>query len=149
MEAKDFVLLMLIPIILISIVVYTDKNAVITGAVTSQDKQSNILGTYSVMPSFKAKYGYELNDYNKIKESLDNVFKCSEEGKDVQSCVDDVNANKNEFTLELDCDKGAEKVLYDFAEFLKDCFESEDNNCLCRKNMRWSLLRINILLLIK
>ena len=137
METKDLILLMLIPIILVSLVFYVDKSPAIIGAVTHEPKkESNILGTYSVNPSFKTKIEYSLNDYNKIKESLDFIIKCSEEGKDIKTCIDEVNIKDTSLKWELGCEKGAEKVLYDFAEFLQDCFDSDDTNCLCRKDMR-------------
>ncbi len=136
METKDLVLLMLIPIILVSLIVYTDKNPVITGAVTAQqqgkEEQSNVIGTYSIMPSFKAKIDYDLNDYNKIKNLLDLVISCARQSS-VEQCVAQIN--DNEFEWQLGCDKGPEKVLYDFAEFLQDCFDSADNNCLCTKDI--------------
>ena len=53
----------------------------------------------------------------------------------MQSCINDINANDNFFTWSLGCDKGAEKVLYGFAEFLQQCIDSEENNCLCRKKI--------------
>ena len=135
METKDLVLLMLIPIILISLVIYTDKSPTIIGAVVNEPKkESNILGTYSINPSFKVKENYDLNDYNKIKESLDIIIKCAEEGKDIETCINEVN-KVNSLTWQLNCDKGAEKFLYDFAEFYQDCFDSDDGNCLCRKNL--------------
>ena len=136
MESKDLVLLMLIPVILISLIVYTDTTQ-ITGAVTQeQKKESNILGTYSIMPSFKAKIDYDLNDYNKINEQFNFILSCTQ-NKDIKSCIDDINYD-NGFMWELGCDKGAEKILYDFAEFLQDCFDSDDNNCLCKKDMNIS-----------
>ena len=147
METKDLVLLMLIPIILMSIVVYTDKNPVITGAVTAKQEESNVIGTYSIMPSFKAKIDYDLNNYNKIKESLDFIIKCAEEGKDIETCVDEINNGKinnkgKSLTWQLNCDKGAEKVLYDFAEFLQECIDSDDYNCLCTKDFKISSEKI-------
>ncbi len=143
MESKDLILLMLIPLILISLITYTDKNPVITGAVTQeQKKDSNIIGTYSIIPSFKAKVDYDLNDYNKIRESFDIVSSCAK-SNDLSSCVNDINSDDNTFKWELNCDKGPEKILYDFAEFLQDCFDSEDNNCLCRKNLELAKEKIN------
>ena len=135
METKDLVLLMLIPIILIILVVYTDKSPAIIGAVTHEPKKvSNIIGTYSIMPSFKAKIDYDLNDYNKIKEEFDVILSCSQ-SKKIEACIDDINYDNNLFSWSLNCDKGAEKILYDFAEFLQDCFDSEENNCLCKENL--------------
>ncbi len=129
---------MLIPIILVSLIVYTDKSPVITGAVTAQQEESNILGTYSINPSFKTKIDYDLNDYNKIKELLDFIIKCSEGGKDIETCINKINVKDTSLKWELNCDKGTEKVLYDFAEFYQDCFDSEDTNCLCRKSFEFS-----------
>lgn len=139
MEAKDLILLMLIPIILVSLVFYVDKSPSIIGAVTQEPKQeSNILGTYSVNPSFKTKIEYSLDDYNKIKESLDFIIKCSEEGKDIETCIKEINEKDASLKWELNCDKGAEKILYDFAGFYQDCFDSDDTNCLCRKSFEFS-----------
>lgn len=134
MEPKDLILLMLIPILLISIVVYTDRTPAITAAVTAQQKQSDVIGTYSIMPSFRAKINYDLNDYTIIKKSLDFISKCSESGGEIESCVKQAESVDGRFEWALGCDKGAEKVLYDFAEFYQDCFDSDDSNCLCRKN---------------
>ena len=134
METKDLVLLMLIPIMLVSLIIYTDKNPTITGAVTTEQKENNIIGTYSINPSFKAKTEYDLDDYSKIKKSFDVVSNCAQ-SKDIQSCINDVNDNDHFFTWSLGCDKGPEKVLYGFAEFLQDCIDSENSNCLCRKQI--------------
>lgn len=135
METKDLILLMLIPIMLISLIVYTDKNPTITGAVTAKPEESNIIGTYSVMPSFKAKINYDLKDYDEIKDSLDRIIQCKKNSNNIQSCTAEANNNEDNFEWALNCDKGAEKVLYDFAEFLQDCIDSGDNNCLCSKKL--------------
>lgn len=140
METKDFVLLMLIPIILVSLVIYTDTGPAITGAVAYEPaKESNIIGTYSIMPFFKAKIDYDLNDYNKIRESLDFIIGCAKQSN-VEQCVAQIS--DNEFAWQLGCDKGAEKVLYDFAEFFQDCIDSEDNDCICTKNLELSSEKI-------
>jgi len=137
METKDFILLMMIPLILVSLVVYTDKSPAITGAVVKQE-ENNIIGTYSIMPSFRAKIDYDLQDYDKIKKQLDAIIECKQNDGDVESCMQQVQNANNDFQWALNCDKGAEKVLYDFAEFFQDCIDSEDNNCLCRKNLETS-----------
>lgn len=138
METKDLILLMMIPVILISIVVYIDKSPSITGMATAQQEKSNIIGTYSINPSFKAKIDYDLGDYGKIKGLLDSVLDCMEEGKDVNLCIGQAESRDNSFEWSLECDKGAEKILYDFAEFYQNCFDSDDNNCICRKNLELS-----------
>ena len=139
METKDLILLMIMPLILISLVFYIDKNPIITGAVTKEQiKENNIIGTYSIMPSFKAKIDYRLDDYTKIEESLDFIIKCSEQSKDVGLCMKQAESNDKSFAWSLECDRGAEKILYELAEFYQDCFDSEDNNCICKKNLEFS-----------
>ena len=132
MEAKDLVLLLAIPITLVTLIFYFSSSS-ITGAAIAQENQNNVIGIYSINPSFKAKFPYDLNDYEKVKESVDSIIKCAQEGNYVQSCVDSIN--NNDFEWLLGCDKGPEKVLYDLAEFYQDCFDSEDNDCICRKDM--------------
>ena len=132
MEIKDLALLLAIPVILIALIYYFAAPS-ITGAAVTQETQNKIIGTYSINPSFKAKIPYDLQDYSKIKKSLDEIIKCVQQGNDVQTCTD--SANSNDFDWSLDCDKGAEKVLYDLAELYQDCFESDDKDCICKKNM--------------
>lgn len=151
METKELILLMLIPVILVGIIAYINtsqiaKSPAITGAVSEQEKQSNIIGakqsniigTYSILPSFKAKIDYNLDVYSDIKKMFEQIYKCASEGNSLQDCVDNINSNNNDFKWELNCDKGAQRALYDFAEFYRDCFDSEDDNCLCRKDMALS-----------
>ena len=137
METKDLALLMGIAIISLSIL-HIYKNPSITGAVTAKQEENNIIGAYSIIPSFKANINYDLNDYASIKASLNFIIKCSENNGDVEACTKQAEANDHRFEWSLNCDKGAEKVLYDFAEFYQDCFDSEDSNCLCRKDMKFS-----------
>lgn len=131
MESKDLVLLLAIPAILVTLVFYI-SNPSITGAATAEQNQNNIIGTYSISPSFKAKFSYDLQDYLKIKNSFDEIIKCAQQN-DIQSCT--ASANSNDFEWMLGCDNAQEKVLYDLAEFYQDCFDSADNDCVCRKNM--------------
>ncbi len=134
METKDFVLLMMIPLILVSLVVYTDKNVTITGFATANQKDNEIIGTYSIMPSFRAKVNYDLEDYGKIKKQLDAIIECKGNDGNVEACMQQAQNANNGFQWELNCGKGTERVLYDFAEFFQDCIDSEDINCLCNKN---------------
>ncbi|MBI2657811.1 hypothetical protein HYX08_03915 [Candidatus Woesearchaeota archaeon] len=140
MEAKDLFLLMLIPALLMGLVVYTDANK-ITGAVAAGQKDSNLLGTYSINPSFRAKIDYGLDDYRKIKESFASISSCAKE-KDIYLCLNEINDNDKSFAWSLNCDKGTEKVLYEFAEFFQDCIDSGSNNCICTKEFsltKWQI----------
>lgn len=132
METKDLILLLAIPIILVTLIFYL-SNPSITGSAVSEQKQDNIIGTYSINPSFKAKFSYDLQDYTKIKNSLDEIIKCAQQGNDIKSCT--ASANSNDFEWSLGCDNAPEKVLYDLAEFYQNCFDSEDKDCVCSKNM--------------
>ncbi len=133
MEIKDLVLLMLMPIMMVSLIAYVDTNPVATGAATREQNDRNIIGTYSIMPSFKAKIDYDLGDYTKIKESLQSVMECTSQGKTIEKCVDDIQDNG--FKWEIGCDSVEEKIIYDLVEFYQGCFDSEDTDCLCKKNM--------------
>ncbi|MBI2541383.1 hypothetical protein HYV80_01615 [Candidatus Woesearchaeota archaeon] len=143
MDKQDLVLLIAIPLMLIGILIYTEKydtlstsiGQKITGFAASQEKQSNIIGSYFSNLSFRAKISYGLDDYGTIRESIGIISACTESGKHLTQCIDELNAKDKAFTWQLGCDKGAEKILYDFAEFLQNCIESDDNNCLCRKKM--------------
>ena len=136
MEAKDLVLLVMIPILLIGIIFYTNQNPITGFAVQEKEnKESNIIGAYSVMPSFRAKIDYDLNDYNKINELLNTIISCYESSGDIGSCLEQVQNQDETFEWILGCDRGAEKILYDFAEFYQDCANSDDTNCVCRKNL--------------
>lgn len=137
MEIKHLFLLMTVPVILIGLVIYAGSVVQITGFAVKESKESNSLGVYSINPSFKTRIDYSLDDYARIKEKLDSIIKCALDGKDIETCLSEVNKDIS-LTWQLNCDKGAEKVLYDFAEFMQSCIDSDDNNCLCRKTMEIS-----------
>ena len=132
MEYKDLFLLLAIPVVLIAFL-FSLSNSSITGAAISQQNQNNVIGTYSIKHSFKTKISSDFKEYEIIKNSLDEIIKCTQQGSDVQSCT--ASANSNDFDWSLDCDKDAEKALYDLAELYQNCFDSDDKDCICKKNM--------------
>ncbi|MDP3765840.1 MAG: hypothetical protein Q8R04_04975 [Nanoarchaeota archaeon] len=128
METKDLVLLMMIPVILISLVVYIDKPA-ITGAVTAQQEKSNVIGTYTVNPSFKVNMQYKLEDeYKEISQKLDGIISSCINEKDIRQC----------FTLKTiehkwSCEENKiAAVLNDFVDKFNDCLNLADNEVVCR-----------------
>ena len=135
MESKDLVLLLLIPLLLVGLIVYTNNAPQITGMATSQQEENNVIGYYSVMPSFKAAINYNLEDYAKINKIINNLIDCYGKGNKIDKCIKEAENKDNSFEWLLGCNKGAEKVIYDFAEFYQDCFDSDDDNCLCKKNL--------------
>ena len=135
METKDLILLMMIPAMLAGIIFYTEKGTSIAGYATAQQEQNNIIGAYSIMPSFRAKIDYDLNDYNKLNGLLKNILTCYESSGDIGSCIQQAQNQDESFEWIIGCDKGAEKILYDFAEFYQDCADSDDTSCVCRKNL--------------
>lgn len=131
MEIKDLFLLMLIPIMLVSLVVYTDKNPVIIGAVTAKQEESNILGTYSIMPSFKAKIDYNLEkDYKDIKGKLDDIIEDCKNSPNIEQCLKEKSDKK-----EWNCQEPKEEainILYDFLDKFKDCMSLQEDGVVCR-----------------
>ena len=131
METKDLVLLMLIPIILVSLVVYTDKNPVITGAVTAKQEESNIIGTYSIMPSFKAKIEYNLKEeYAIIKEKLNQIIDDCKNSQGIEQCFKDYSTQLNWNCIELKDE--AVDILYDFVDKFNECLNLEQDGVVCR-----------------
>ena len=130
MEKKDFILIGLLPILLV-LIIFLLNSPQITGFAIVQPTLQNI-GTYSISPSFKARTGYSLNEYNEIINSFDEIKKCSM-NNDIKACTEKQTTDK--FEWQIDCDKGQEYVLHDFSRFLEECINSVDSNCVCRKNL--------------
>ena len=132
METKDLVLLMVIPIILIGLVVYTDKNPTITGAQTAQIQQKaqdNILGTYSIMPSFRAQVDYNLNkEYRTISEKLSQMVDDCKNAQDIEKCFKDYSNDWNCIELRDE----AVDILYDFVDKFNECLNLEEDGVVCR-----------------
>ncbi|MBI2656399.1 hypothetical protein HYX03_01515 [Candidatus Woesearchaeota archaeon] len=128
METKDLVLLMLIPIILVSLIVYTDENPVITGAATSKQEESNIIGAYSIMPSFKAKINYNVEDeYQEISKQLNEIIDKCKNSIDIEKCLKD---NSKEWgCLELKDEVIA--ILYDFIDKFNECSNLKEEGIVC------------------
>lgn len=132
METKDLVLLMLIPVMLITLVVYTDKNPTITGAQTAQITQSqeNILGTYSIMPSFRAKVDYNLQDeYKAINEKLNQIVDDCKNNPNIEQCFKDYADKYSWNCVELRDE--AVDILYDFADKFNECINLEEDGVVC------------------
>lgn len=136
MEAKDLVLLMLIPVILIGIVVYTQSAPEITGFATAKQEQSKIYGTYSINPSFKVKLGYNFgDDYKRLKESLKKIIDDCGKRQDMEQCFKDKSALYGLSCPEPKQDSTEEitAVLDDFVNKFNECMRLEDGN-VCRFN---------------
>ena len=131
METKDLVLLMLIPIILVSIVVYTDKNPAITGAVTAQQQESNVIGTYSVMPSFRAKIDYNLQDeYKTINQKVSQIVDDCKNQINIEQCFKNYSIQLDWNCVELRDE--AVDILYDFVDKFNECLNLEQDGVVCR-----------------
>jgi len=130
METKDLVLLMGIPVLFISILIYTN-NSQITGAVTAKETENNVIGTYSIMPSFKAKIDYNLDEYLQIKNKLKTeiIDECKTR-KDIEECT----KIKTE-AIGWNCAQGDDAVLFDFLDKLKDCNNLAEDRVVCRFSM--------------
>ncbi|MBI2658663.1 hypothetical protein HYX05_00990 [Candidatus Woesearchaeota archaeon] len=134
METKDLVLLMMIPLILVSLVVYTGKSPSITGAQTAQIQQKaqdNILGTYSIMPSFKAKIDYKLEEeYQNITIELNQVISDCKNSLDIEQCFKGYANKLNWNCVELRDE--AIDIMYDFIDKFNECLSIEESNVVCR-----------------
>jgi len=132
MEKKDLFLILILPILLFS-AIYLAQNASITGLAVNPQNQPQDLGTYSVLPSFRAKANYSMKDFLEIRKSFDEILNCIQSGNDAQKCAE--KRTNDKFEWGFDCDKGQEYALYDFSRFLEECIHSDDSNCICRKNL--------------
>lgn len=128
METKHLLLLMLVPILLVGLVIYTD-NPILTGAVTAQQEKNNILGTYSIIPSFKVKIDYDLNEYKNIKENLNQVINDCIEDDNIEECFK-AKADENNWNCE-EKDEVAD-ILYDFVDKFNECLNLKENNVVCK-----------------
>ena len=128
METKDLVLLLMIPVLLIGIITFVNHNS-ITGNVVAEQIDNEKLGTYSVMPSFRAKIDYSLQDYSDLKTKLQaSIDKCvKSEQQDIKSCIKTETDSYGWGCNEKDSD-----VLYDFTDKLKECINLENENAVCR-----------------
>lgn len=131
METKDLVLLMLIPVILISIIYYTNMNPVITGYAVAQQDESNEIGTYSIMPSFRARVEYNLKEeYEKIIEQLNQIISDCKGSDHIEKCFQDRSTK-----LSWNCEEPQDEViniLYDFMDKFNECLNLKEDGVVCR-----------------
>ena len=83
MEAKDLILLILMPLILVTVVFYINKNSSITGdaalpplpmSPALPQEQYKSIGIYSIKPSFTAKIDYDIDgEYQTIRDKFKGV----------------------------------------------------------------------------
>ena len=120
MEIKDLLLLLLIPVLLIGILSYADS---ITGAAIAE--KSNKIGEYSVLPSFKVHTDYNLGEYKDLKIKLKNIIDlCKDEN--MEKCLE-----REAEKLKWKCDDKEEKIIYKFADSLRDCSKI-DGRAVCK-----------------
>jgi len=115
---------------------YFNDDLNITGFAVKKEKIPEFYGTYSIKPSFKVNVDYDFEEYNKIIDDLKKISNCAKDGTPVETCIDELE--KTDYGWELNCQEGVEKIFYDFVEFYQDCFNSEDNNCICKLNLDYS-----------
>ncbi len=129
MEIKDLVLLMIIPILLVSLVVYTGNNP-ITGYVAAEPSGNNVIGTYSIMPSFRAKIDYNMQkDYQYLNNKLKEIIDKCKAGNNIEECI---NQHLYDENLDWKCPESSSDILDDFVDKLNECKNLEDENVVCR-----------------
>lgn len=125
-------------IIAIGLFYFNSPNNITGAAVAGAEKESVFYGTYSIKPSFKVSVDYDADEYADIVNGLKEISKCAKDGAAIETCMKVIEKTMPDYKWELNCDTGAEKVFYDFAEFYQDCFNSEDNGCICRSDFDYS-----------
>ena len=132
MEIKDLILLIAIPILLVSIIYSIDKTNLITGAATAAKDENEIIGTYSILPSFNAKIGYNIKEeYGKVKAGVKGIIgECS--GDDIEKCMKLKSSEKG-----WDCAGSDEpaSILSDFVDKFNDCINLAEESSVCRFNL--------------
>ena len=124
---KDLFLLIIIPALLISMVFYIDKNPIITGAVTQEQKEeSNSIGTYSIMPSFKVKVDYNLDEYKNLKSAVDKIVEECKNSENMEQCFRDKTEE-----IKWNCEEESANILYDFTDKFKECMNLEEDGIVC------------------
>src|SRR3989344_3802607 len=130
METKDIILLLAIPIMLIMIILSIGKIPQITGAVTAEEANPK-LGEYSIMPSFKAKIDYNIDEeYGKLKTRLKQIINECKSDENMEECVSKKTGEDSE--IQWKCGEKDTDVLYDFVDKLKDCIDLQQENAMCQ-----------------
>ena len=130
METKDLVLLISIPVLLIGILFTLGKIPTITGAVTAQEPNQK-LGEYSIMPSFKARIDYNMEEeYGKLKTELKKIIDECKTQENMEECISKKTDEDTE--IQWKCEEKNTDVLYDFADKLKDCTRLQQENVMCQ-----------------
>ncbi len=132
------ILLMLLPAISIGLFFYIGHPVATGAAIIEENVQNNLLGTYTIKPSFEARVGYDIEDYEKIDGSMQVITDCMSMGLEFEKCIENLNVHDDVFSWSIDCNKGPEKILYDISEFYKSCSGSDDSGCICTKSFDYT-----------
>ena len=130
---KGLVLLILMPALLLGIIAYTNNFKSITAfaVASAQKEESNVIGTYSILPSFKAKIDYDMQaEYNSIKTELDKMIETCKNSADIGQCLKEESKK-----LEWDCNEyqdESQEILYDFVDKFNECLNLEEDGVVCR-----------------
>ncbi|GEM_PF-2438735 len=130
METKDLVLLMMIPALLVGIIFYTDFNS-ITGAVIASDSESKVIGTYSIMPSFRANIDYSLKDYRDLNDQLRQMVYSCKDNQDFESCAKNYMV-QDAHKLDWKCPESEKDILNDFVDKFNECANLKAESAVCR-----------------
>lgn len=129
---KNYILIIgFLILIILSLTLF--KSNFITGAQTYTQNEKFFYGTYSVNPSFSVTVGYDLNEFNEIIDNAKSIAEECHNKDEVEECV---NKKRQEFTndnLEWKetCFEGTEKIFQEFREFITNCANSADGDCIC------------------
>lgn len=112
----------------------------ITGYATNEDTnplQSSYMsfGAYSMPADFKVSLDYDLGVYQEVRQGLDDIMACANEGETVETCAE--RQDTAELDWQLHCQQGVERVFYDVVELLKTCavLDDEQAACSCQRSL--------------
>src|SRR3989344_3285434 len=133
MENSHFIELMIIPLLIIGALLYTDNfdNVSITGnAVKIEQNPNPVLGTYSINPSFKTSFNYDIkNKFSEIKSTMNSVIELCKDNPNTEACL-----NERISALGWECSQNDEEnILHDFTDKIKDCILTDEKS-VCKFN---------------
>lgn len=92
-------------------------------------------GKYELKSNFKAETAYDLDEYNKIADSLKVISEkiaqnCYKSNVNIDDCADSVLKENKDFEWSFECGTDEEKAFYGLFEAINICSQSQEGYCL-------------------
>ena len=125
---KDILMLFVVSLLVASVLFVVTSNKSVTGNVAADLNQE--LGTYSLDPSYKVNYNYNLaEEYENAVQTARNIVEECKDRNNIGRCLNEM--------LEPDfvCEKNdLDNIFYDFVDKYKECLSLEDD-VVCRLSL--------------